>query len=152
MDFMGGGMPLPPGHPGPFGPPPGPFMHTALDGRDWKGGRHADNGSPCPHGIPDNQANGPKPAGGYTCRATGRPVVFDIPDEEEQPGEMITARPRTWPLVAAACSCVAAALAVGIAAFILPDAPPWTALLVLGLLGAATWTGIEAGRRIPGRP
>jgi hypothetical protein len=150
MDFIGGGLPRPPGHPGyPGGL--GPFLHTTLDGREWRGGRHADDDSPCPHGIPDDQANGPYPAGGYTCRVTGRPVAFSIPEEEQRPGGD-TARPRTWPLIAAAVTNLAAALVIGIADFARSDAPPWTGLLVAGLLGAAAWTGIEASRRIPGRP
>jgi hypothetical protein len=142
MDFMGGGLPLPPGHPG----GPQGHLYTTLDGRGWIGGRHADDDSPCRHGIPDNQANGPRPAGGYTCRVTGRPVVFDFPEEEtERPGEN-TARPRIWPWVLASATCLAAAVALAalIGADVAPGAWAW---VVLGLIGAGLWAGRAAGRR-----
>lgn len=154
MDFIGGGLPRPPGHPGYPGYPGGlgPFLHTTLNGREWIGGRHADDDSPCRHGIPDNQANGPYPPGGYTCRVTGRPVVFDFPGEETERPVEDTARPRTWPLTAAACSCVVIALAGGTAAAAFAGDPLWAVLAVLGLLGAAAWGGIAAGRHATRRP
>jgi hypothetical protein len=66
-------------------PHPGhPFPHDLSEGQDgsqWLGGHHADDGTPCQHGIPDDQANAPEPAGGYTCRATGRPWA---PGRDEQ--------------------------------------------------------------------
>lgn len=78
MDFHAGGVPW--GYEDPAAARPGDEDY----GANWLGGHHADDGSPCRHGVPADQASGPAPAAGqalgwYTCRG-GRPWARGQPD------------------------------------------------------------------------
>lgn len=160
MDFMGGGLGLPPGHPG--GPPwprPHVYLHDTDDdpGAAWLGGHHRDDGSPCVHGVLASQAAaGPVPEGGYTCRdgrpwGLGRrqaPPLVVAPVEYEA----VTAAPRpAWVRRlarfllgrAALIAAVVTGVAVTVAAAWLIGSRlplPWSAAcLAAGLLGLAAW-------------